>query len=187
MSRIGKNPILIPEKVDVKITDVSSDLACVSVTGPKGELKNNFKKDIKISKEDGKITLTRKNDEKAVKSLHGTYRTLIQNMAVGVTNGFKKELDIVGVGYRAQLAGNKLVLQIGYSHTVEIESPTKETKIEVDKNQTHLRIIGIDKQIVGDLAAYIRSIRLPEPYKGKGIKYSDEKIRRKAGKSAVKK
>ena len=108
-------------------------------------------------------------------------------MILGVTQGFKKELDIVGVGYRAQLQGTKLVLQMGYSHPVEVEPPNKETKIEIDKNQTHLTVTGISKQTVGDLAAYIRSVRAPEPYKGKGIKYSDEKIRRKVGKSAAKK
>ena len=110
-----------------------------------------------------------------------------QNMILGVTTGFKEELDIVGVGYRAQMQGNKMVLQVGYSHQVEVEPPTKETKIEIDKSQTHITVSGISKQIVGDLSAYIRSIKSPEPYKGRGIKYADEVVRKKAGKSAVKK
>lgn len=187
MSRVGKNPIQIPDKVEVNITPNSDLGQTVTVNGPKGELKTDLRKEVKIVKEDKTLTVTRINDEKLVKSLHGTARTLVQNLIIGVTEGFKKELDIVGVGYRAQLQGTKLVLQIGYSHPVEIVSPTKETKIEIDKNQTHITISGIDKQSVGDLAALIRSAREPEPYKGKGIKYSNEVIRRKAGKSAVKK
>lgn len=186
MSRIGKNPINIPDKVEITITDTLGE-QIVKVKGPKGELESKFRKEIKITKEDKKIIFNRENDEKLVRSLHGLTRSLVQNMILGVTEGFKKELDIVGVGYKAQLQGTKLVLQMGYSHPVEVESPNKETKIEVDKTQTHLTITGISKQTVGDLAAYIRSVRFPEPYKGKGIKYSDEKIRRKVGKSAAKK
>ncbi|MBI2995952.1 MAG: 50S ribosomal protein L6 [Candidatus Melainabacteria bacterium] len=185
MSRVGKNPVQIPEKVEVTISESPTN-QLVKVKGPKGELENQFRKDIKVEKQDGKIVLTRNNNEKFFKSLHGTYRTILQNMILGVTQGFKKELDIVGVGYRALLQGNKLVLQVGYSNQIEV-TPNKETKIEVDKNQTHITITGIDKQIVGDLSSHIRSIRLPEPYKGKGIKYSNERIRRKVGKSAVKK
>lgn len=186
MSRIGRNPIQIPDKVEINIVD-SPFGQTIKVKGPKGGLESTFRKEIIISKEDGKIILKRKSDEKFVKCLHGTSRTLIMNMILGVTQGFKKELDIVGVGYRAQVQGTKLVLQMGYSHPVEVEPPNKETKIEVDKNQTHLTVTGISKQIVGDLAAFIRAVRAPEPYKGKGIKYSDEKIRRKVGKSAAKK
>ncbi len=186
MSRIGKNPVQIPDKVEVSVTETPSSQV-VKVKGPKGELENAFKKDIKITKEDGKVLLVRSDDEKPSKCCHGTYRTLIQNMIVGVTQGFKKELDIVGIGYRAQVQGTKLILQMGYSHQVEIEPPTKETKIEVDKNQTRITVTGISKQTVGDLSAYIRAVRQPEPYKGKGIKYTDEKIRRKVGKSAAKK
>ena len=115
------------------------------------------------------------------------YRTLLQNMVNGVTTGFKKELDIVGVGYRAQMQGSKLVLQMGYSHPVEIDPIDKNTKIEVDKTQTRITVLGICKQSVGDVSAEIRSVRLPEPYKGKGIKYAGEKVRRKVGKSAAKK
>ena len=186
MSRIGKNPIQIPDKVEVTLID-SLGGQTVKIKGPKGELESRFRSEIKISKEGNKIVLKGENSEDFTKSLHGMSRTLIQNMILGVTEGFKKELDIVGTGYRASLQGPKLVLQVGYSHQVEVEPPTKETKIEIDKNQTHITITGISKQIVGDLAAHIRSLRLPEPYKGKGIKYSDERIRRKVGKSAAKK
>ena len=186
MSRIGKNPINIPDKVEVTITDTPGGQV-IKVKGPKGELESRFRKEIKIVKEDKKIVLTRINDEKLVRSLHGLTRSLLHNMILGVTEGFKKDLDIIGVGYKAQLQGTKLVLQMGYSHPVEVEPPNKETKIEIDKTQTHITVTGINKQTVGDLAAYIRSVRLPEPYKGKGIKYSDERIRRKVGKSAAKK
>ena len=186
MSRIGKNPINIPDKVEVTITDTPGGQV-VKVKGPKGELESKFRKEIKIVKEDKKIVLTRINDEKLVRSLHGLTRSLLHNMILGVTEGFKKDLDIIGVGYKAQLQGTKLVLQMGYSHPVEVMPPNKETKIEIDKTQTHITVSGINKQTVGDLAAYIRAVRLPEPYKGKGIKYSDERIRRKVGKSAAKK
>jgi large subunit ribosomal protein L6 len=186
MSRIGKNPIQIPDKVEVNIQTTPSE-QIITVKGPKGELKSSFKLDIKITKEDGKIVLTRTNELKQTRSMHGLYRTLVYNMISGVTTGFKKDLDIVGVGYRAQMQGLKLLLQIGYSHPIEIEPQDKDTKIEVDKNQTRITVTGISKQTVGDLAAEIRSIREPEPYKGKGIKYIDEKIRRKVGKSAAKK
>ncbi len=186
MSRIGKNPVVIPDKVEVNITSSPIEQT-VTIKGPKGELKASFRKEIVISKEDGKIVLSKSNEEKLARNLFGMYRTLIQNMIVGVTEGFKKDLDIVGVGYRAQVQGAKLVLQIGYSHPVEIEPKDKYSKIEVDKSQTRITVSGIDKQTVGDLAAEIRSVRLPEPYKGKGIKYSDERIRRKVGKTAAKK
>ena len=186
MSRIGKNPINIPEKVEVSLTD-TSDGQVVKVKGPKGELESRFRKEIKITKEDKKIVLVRKSEEKLVRCLHGMSRSMLHNMILGVTEGFKKELDIIGVGYKAQLQGSKLVLQVGYSHPVEVEAPNKETKMELDKTQTHITITGISKQTVGDLAAHIRSVRQPEPYKGKGIKYSNEKIRRKVGKSAAKK
>ncbi len=186
MSRIGKNPIQIPDKVEVTIKQTLSESEVV-VKGPKGELKSAFKSVIAINKEDGFIVLTRTNELKSTRSLHGLYRTLIQNMILGVTVGFKKELDIVGVGYRAQMQGQKLLLQIGYSHPVEIEPVDKDTKIEVEKNQTKITISGINKQSVGDTAAEIRAVREPEPYKGKGIKYSNERIRRKVGKTAAKK
>ena len=186
MSRIGKNPVQISPGVEVTVTDTQTG-QLVKVKGPKGELESKFRSEINIQKEDGKIILTRKSDEDLIKSLHGLTRSLISNMILGVTQGYKRELDIIGTGYRAQLQGTKLILQVGYSHQVEVESPTKETKIEIDKNQTHITITGISKQVVGDLAPHSRSIKLPEPYKGKGIKYMDEKIRRKVGKSAAKK
>lgn len=186
MSRVGKNPIQIPDKVEVSITDSSSGGQTVAIKGPKGSLNLTFRQEVKIAKHDGKIVITRTNDDKLAKSIHGTTRALIQNMIHGVTEGFKKELDIVGVGYRAQMQGNKLILQAGYSHPVEI-IPPQDTKLEVDKNQTHITITGVSKQAVGDLGALIRRVKEPEPYKGKGIKYSDEIIKRKAGKSAVKK
>lgn len=186
MSRIGKKPIQIPEKVEITITN-SRTGQTIRVKGPKGELESHFRKEINIIKEGNTIVLKRDSDEKLIKSLHGVSRTLIYNMIVGVTQGYKKELDIVGVGYRAQIQSNKLTLQVGYSHPVEIITPDKDTKIEVDKNQTRITVTGINKQTVGDLAASIRAVREPEPYKGKGIKYIEEKIRRKVGKSAVKK
>ena len=186
MSRIGKNPIQLPEKVEISVAETSSG-SLVKIKGPKGELEFTLRKEIKIKVEGRTVILKRESEEKLIKSLHGTSRTMIQNMVSGVLEGFKKELDIVGIGYKAQMQGPKLILQVGYSHPVEIEPPSKETKIEIDKNQTHITITGINKQIVGDLAASIRAVRAPEPYKGKGIKYSNEKIRKKAGKSAAKK
>lgn len=184
MSRTGKNPITIPEKVDVKIETLTNGSQLIIVKGPKGEQKLVCKKGIQAKVEDGKVIFVRENEEKLTKSMHGTFRALVNNLIVGVTEGFTKELDIVGVGYRANMQGDKLVLQVGYSHPVEIEPKSKETKIEVDK-QTHIKIIGINRQEVGDLAAAIRDVRKPEPYKGKGIKYSNEVIRKKAGKSAA--
>ncbi len=186
MSRIGKNPVNIPDKVEVTISETSNG-QIVKVKGPKGELEATFRKEIKFIKQDKNIAVTRESDEKLVRSLHGLSRTLLHNMILGVTEGFKKELDVIGVGYKAQLQGTKLILQTGYSHPVEVEPPNKDTKIEIDKTQTHITIVGINKQTVGDLAAYIRAVRLPEPYKGKGIKYTSERIRRKVGKSAAKK
>lgn len=186
MSRVGKNPIKIPQGVEVKI-DEAPDGQLIHVKGPKGELQAKFRKDIMITEENDIITLKRKDDEKYTKSLHGTYRAHIKNMIKGVTDGFKEELDIVGVGYRAQMQGDKLTLQVGYSSQLEIKPKEKNLKVEVDKNQTRITVTGTDKQSVGDLAALIRSLRPPEPYKGKGIKYTDEIIRRKVGKTAVKK
>lgn len=186
MSRVGKNPVKLPEKVEVSFSESPLGEQIVTIKGPKGELQTTLRKEVFVKKEDGAILVERKDDEKLSKSLHGTTRSLLSNMVCGVTEGFTRKLNIVGVGYRAQLQGNKLVLQVGYSHQVEIVPP-EHTKIEIDKTQTNLTITGIDKKVVGDLASYIRSIRRPEPYKGKGIKYSDEIIRRKAGKSAAKK
>lgn len=183
MSRTGKAPVDIPDKVEATLSDLPSGSQCVKVKGPKGELELTTRKEVKVSQEEKTLVVTRTSDEKLARSLHGTTRSLIQNMVIGVSAGFTRELDIVGVGYRAQMQGTKLVLQVGHSHPVEIEPPNSDIKIEVEK-QVHIKITGTSKQDVGDLAAKIRSTRPPEPYKGKGIKYTDEVIRRKAGKSA---
>lgn len=180
MSRIGRAPVSIPSGVTVQI-----DGNTVAVKGPKGQLKQAIRSEIAIEQKDGKIALSRKSDERLVRSLHGLSRTLIANMIKGVTVGFERELEIVGVGYRAQMEGKKLIMQLGYSHPVEVEPPAG-TEISVGKGNVIL-VKGIDKQAVGDLAAYIRDRRPPEVYKGKGVKYSGEYIRRKAGKAASKK
>jgi len=177
MSRIGKKPILIPEKVDVKISN-----GLVVVSGPKGELKRNVHSLIKIEIKDKEIVLNIKNeDDKLEKSLWGTERQLINNMIVGVNEGFSKKLEINGVGYRAATSGKSLTLSVGYSHPVEFKIP-EGIDVSVEKNL--ITVSGIDKQQVGEISAQIRKIRKPEPYKGKGIKYVDEVIIRKAGKQA---
>lgn len=176
MSRIGNKLVEIPAGVTV-----SREGNTVTVKGPKGELTQTFSKLITMNVEDNIVTFTRPNEEKFTKSLHGTVRALFNNMVVGVSEGFKKELDLIGVGYRAQLQGNKLVLNVGYSHPIEF-TPDEGVNVEVATN-THLIISGRDKEKVGALAANIRGVRPPEPYKGKGIKYSNEIIRRKEGKT----
>jgi len=175
MSRIGHQPVAIPEKVEVTI-----DSNVVKVKGPNGELQQvvNPRMDIKI--EDNELVVTRPTDSKVDKSMHGLTRSLIVNMIEGVTEGFKKVLELNGVGYRALKKGSNLELQVGYSHPVVIEPP-KGIDFEVDKNKVIVK--GIDKQLVGQVAANIRAVRPPEPYKGKGIKYVDEVIRRKEGKT----
>lgn len=177
MSRIGKKPIAIPAGVDVKINGSE-----VTVKGPKGELKNTFNADIGIAMENNEIIVTRPSDDKEHRALHGLTRTLIANMVEGVSNGYKKELEVNGVGYRAQKQGKNLVMNLGYSHQVimpEVDGIT----IEVPNNNSII-ISGADKQKVGQFAAEVREKRPPEPYKGKGIKYVDEHIRRKEGKAA---
>ncbi|MBE6777472.1 MAG: 50S ribosomal protein L6 [Ruminococcaceae bacterium] len=177
MSRIGNKPIAIPAGVDVKI-----DGTVVTVKGPKGELKNSFNAAMNIAIENNEIVVTRPSDNKEHRSLHGLTRTLIANMVEGVTNGYKKELEVNGVGYRAQKQGKDLVMNLGYSHQVimpEVDGIT----IEVPNNNSII-ISGPDKQKVGQFAAEVREKRPPEPYKGKGIKYVDEHIRRKEGKAA---
>ena len=177
MSRIGKKPIAIPAGVDVKINGSE-----VTVKGPKGELKNTFNADIGIAMENNEIIVTRPSDDKEHRALHGLTRTLIVNMVEGVSNGYKKELEVNGVGYRAQKQGKNLVMNLGYSHQVimpEVDGIT----IEVPNNNSII-ISGADKQKVGQFAAEVREKRPPEPYKGKGIKYVDEHIRRKEGKAA---
>lgn len=177
MSRIGKMPIVIPKGVDVKVQGTNE----ITIKGPKGVLTDTFHKDMEITIEDGTITVSRPSEEKYHKSLHGLTRSLINNMVLGVTDGFEKRLEINGVGYRAQLQGKKLVLSLGYSHPVELDPPTDIT-IEVPA-QNKITVKGIDKQLVGAIASKIRGFRPPEPYKGKGIKYENEAIIRKEGKS----
>ncbi len=178
MSRVGKQIIAVPAGVGIQI-----DQNLIKVKGPKGELEWEFNPGMKVSTGDGQIKVERPDDQKISRSLHGLTSTLIYNMVTGVTQGFKKDLEIVGVGYRANVEGDKLVLQLGFSHPVNFPIP-KGINIEVEK-QTKVSISGIDKQQVGQVAANIRSIRPPEPYKGKGVKYADEVIRRKTGKSGA--
>ena len=180
MSRIGNKAISIPAGVTVTVNEGNN----LVVKGPKGELTAKFNSELEISVEATQAEVKRPNDTKIMKTMHGTTRALLNNMVVGVSEGFKKELQINGVGYRAQLQGNKLIVSAGYSHTVDMDIPA-DLKVELPKNTTII-ISGIDKQKVGQFAAEIREIRKPEPYKGKGIKYSDEVIRRKEGKTAKK-
>lgn len=179
MSRIGKQPITIPEGVEVKIEGSK-----VSVKGPKGALEKEFNSLIKVEIVDNQVIVTRPNDEALSRSLHGLTRTLINNMIVGVKDEFKKELEINGVGYRVAKQGNNLNLTLGYSHPVLFEAPAGITFDVPNQNQIIVR--GIDKELVGQTAAVIRTKRLPEVYKGKGIKYADEVIRRKEGKTGKK-
>ena len=181
MSRIGRMPIPVPAGVEISIGE--SNL--VTVKGPKGTLVEQFHPNMTITLADGVITVTRPNDLKENRALHGLTRSLLHNMVVGVTDGFKKELDVNGVGYRVAKEGNKLVMNLGFSHQVIMEAPEGIT-IEVP-NQNQIVISGYDKQLVGQFAAKVREKRPPEPYKGKGIKYSDEVIRRKVGKTGAKK
>ena len=180
MSRIGNKVINVPAGVTVSVADNNN----VTVKGPKGELNFKFNNELEISVSATEVAVKRPNDTKEMKALHGTTRALLNNMVKGVSEGFKKQLEINGVGYRAALQGNKLVLSAGYSHNVEMEVPAG-LKVELPKN-TNIIISGIDKQLVGQFAAEIREVRKPEPYKGKGIKYSYETIRRKEGKTAKK-
>ncbi|ANC75463.1 MAG: 50S ribosomal protein L6 [Bacillota bacterium] len=177
MSRVGNKPIEVPGGVTI---DVATDNT-VSVKGPKGELSRKFNADIKINVQDNEITVERPSDHKEHRALHGTTRSVLNNMVIGVTNGYERALEIIGVGYRASKAGNKLVLNVGYSHPVEIV-PEQGIDIEVPSN-TKVIVKGIDKQRVGEVAANIRSVRSPEPYKGKGIRYEGEFVRRKEGKT----
>ena len=179
MSRIGRMPIAIPAGVTVTIAENNK----VTVKGPKGTLERELPVEMDIKEEDGHIVVTRPNDLKRMKSLHGLTRTLINNMVIGVTDGYTKELEVNGVGYRAQKSGKVLTLHLGYSHPVEMEDPEGlESKVDGNK----IVISGIDKEKVGQYAAEIRDKRRPEPYKGKGIKYADEVIRRKVGKTGKK-
>ena len=180
MSRIGNKAILVPAGVTISVAEGN----LVTVKGPKGELSFQFNSELEINVSATEVVVKRPNDSKEMKTIHGTTRALLNNMVVGVSQGFKKNLEINGVGYRAALQGNKLVVSAGYSHNVEMEIPAG-LKVELPKN-TNIVISGIDKQLVGQFAAEIREIRKPEPYKGKGIKYDYETIRRKEGKTAKK-
>ena len=183
MSRIGRAPIPVPPKVQVSWTD--SNL--VTVKGPKGELAYQVAPELSLKLEDGHLTVTRPSDSKEQKAKHGLYRTLINNMVVGVTNGYTKQLEIHGVGYRAAKMGDNLVIQVGYSHPVEVQPPPGISftidGVDPATKATRVSVVGIDKQLVGEVAASIRRVRKPEPYKGKGIRYAGEAVRRKAGKA----
>ena len=179
MSRIGRHPVAVPAGVEVKIAENN----VVTVKGPKGTLEKALPTEMSIKLEDGQVVVTRPNDLKKMKSLHGLTRTLIQIMVIGVSQGYEKALEVNGVGYRAQKQGKKLVLSLGYSHPVEMEDP-EGLESTVDGNKIVVK--GIDKEKVGQYAAEIRDKRRPEPYKGKGIKYADEVIRRKVGKTGKK-
>jgi len=176
MSRIGKLVIPIPSGVQVDVTG-----SHVEVKGPKGSLERDLSPQLRIIHEDGTLRVERPNDEKRSRELHGLTRTLLANMVTGVTEGFRKSLEITGVGYRAQLVGTKLQLNLGYSHPIEIDPPAG-ISFEVE-TPVKLAVVGIDKELVGHVAARVRSKRKPEPYKGKGVRYAGEQIRRKAGKA----
>lgn len=180
MSRIGRKPITVPSGVDVTL-----DNSVITVKGPKGTLTRELHKDMKVSVEDNQIVVERPSDNKLHRSLHGTTRSVVSNMVSGVTEGYSKSLELVGVGYRASKSGEKLVLNVGYSHPVEI-TPEPGIAFEVPTN-TKIIVSGINKERVGEYAAKIRSVREPEPYKGKGIKYEGERIIRKEGKAGKKK
>ena len=177
MSRIGKEPVPIPDGVEVSLSG-----SVLTVTGPKGTLTQEIHPDVTVTVADGVVTVTRPSDAREHRSLHGLFRSLIANMVHGVTQGFRRELDIVGVGYRAAASGGGITLQVGYSHPVRV-APVEGITFEVPA-PTKIAVNGADKRLVGQVAADIRAIRKPEPYKGKGIKYTDEVIRRKAGKAA---
>ena len=183
MSRIGRTPIQVPPKVQVNWTEDNF----VTVKGPKGQLSYQVSPELTLAMEDGALTISRPSDSKPHKAIHGLYRTLINNMVVGVTNGYKKELEIHGVGYRASKMGDDLIIQVGYSHPVQVQAPAGITLnvegVDAATKATRVSVSGIDKQLVGAVAADIRRIRKPEPYKGKGIRYAGEAIRRKAGKA----
>jgi large subunit ribosomal protein L6 len=182
MSRIGKLPVELPKGVTVNINDANE----VIVKGPLGELKQSVSKDLKVELVDNTIVISRPTESKNNKSLHGLYRALLANMVIGVSQGFKKELELVGVGYRAEAKGQMLEMSLGYSHEIVMQLPDEvkiETKTERRSNPI-ITLTSMDKQLVGHVAAKIRSLRPPEPYKGKGIKFVGEQLRRKAGKSA---
>jgi len=177
VSRIGRMPVEVPQGVEVEIKG-----SHVRVKGPKGQLEHTFPAAMDISMEDGQVAVKRPSDDGRHRALHGMTRALVNNMVVGVTQGFEKVLEVNGVGYRAELKGENLILNVGYSHSVEVKPPNG-IAFEVDARTRQIKIQGYDKAAVGQIAADIRKVRPPEPYKGKGIKYLDERIRRKAGKA----
>ena len=178
MSRVGKKPVMIPEQAKVELSG-----SRITVTGPKGTLQRDIHPDIAVGVEADQVTVTRPSDHKKHRALHGLTRALINNMVVGVTDGYTRELDIRGVGYRAEVRGKVLVLNLGYSHPIVFQPPDGIT-MRVHARENRIAIHGIDKELVGDTAAKIRSFRTPEPYKGKGIRYKGEYIKIKAGKTA---
>ncbi len=180
MSRIGRKPVTLPAGVEVKVDDKN----VVTVKGPKGELEQQVNERIKVEVGEGEIRLSRPTDNRNDRAQHGLSRALIQNMVTGVTSGYEKKLQIIGVGYRAEKKGNKLVMNLGFSHPVEMEDPEGITTETPDANTVVVK--GIDKVLVGNYAANIRSWRKPEPYKGKGIRYEGERVRRKEGKTGAK-
>ncbi len=177
MSRIGRMPIVIPKGVEIKLEGSQ-----LSVKGPKGFLTRSIPSELEAELEDGNLVLKRPSDDPRVRSLHGMARAIIQNMVTGVSTGFERVLEVNGVGYRAELSGKNLMLYVGYSHPVEV-TPPDGISFDVDARIRQIKVLGYDKEMVGQIAANLRSVRPPEPYKGKGIKYLEEKIRRKAGKT----
>lgn len=177
MSRIGRMPVVVPSGVDVEIKG-----SYIRIKGPKGQMEHVFPEDMEITQENKAIVIRRPSDQDLHRALHGMTRALIQNMVTGVSTGFQKVLEINGVGYRAEMSGKNLVLHVGYSHPVTVEPP-KGITFDVDTKTRQIKVLGYDKQCVGQVAAEIRKVRPPEPYKGKGIKYLDERLRHKAGKS----
>jgi large subunit ribosomal protein L6 len=177
MSRVGKNPINVPDGVDVRIQG-----NLVSVKGPKGEMKWNYPADMKVSLQDRNIVVERQSESKQARSLHGTTRSIIANMVTGISAGYTRVLEINGVGYRAQVQGQKITFTLGYSHAIDFNLPEGITA-QVDKKQTQLTLEGIDKHLIGQVAANIRTLRAPNVYKGKGIKYAEEVLKLKVGKA----
>jgi large subunit ribosomal protein L6 len=184
MSRIGKKPVVLPNGVTVTVSPANE----LTLKGPKGTLKQNIDRDITINIKDGELVVERPTDQIRHRALHGLYRSLVANMVTGVTTGFKRELELVGVGYRATVQGQQIDLALGFSHNIIMDLPVEVKAAAIAEKGQNPRIIleSIDKQLLGQVAAKLRSLRKPEPYKGKGVRYSDEIVRRKAGKSAGK-
>jgi len=177
VSRIGRQPIPVPDKVQVRIEEHR-----VTVEGPRGQLAREFHPDMNIELKDGQVVVSRSSDHRQQRALHGLTRALLNNMVVGVTDGFRKVLEIQGVGYRAEMAGETLIMNLGYSHPIEVEPPPNVT-FSIEPRTKLVTVEGIDKEVVGQVAADIRKLRPPEPYKGKGVRYQGEHVRRKAGKA----